>query len=263
MSELQHQVAVVTGGSRGIGRAVALRLGKAGAAVAVCARASDALDEVVALLASAGAQDVLAIPADLSSEEGPRLAIRQTVSALGPPTILVNNAASFRVGGFEGVTDLDWHHHLDLKLLGYMRTMREVLPHMRTSGYGRIVNIAGNAALVASPKAVLAGPINSAVANLTRSVALAEAASGITANVVHPGHTRTDRHTEKVRELAVSEGISMDDAQSRIARSVPIGRAIEPDEIAAVVCFLASRDASAVTGQAIAVDGGASSGMAS
>lgn len=259
-SGLTGQVGIVTGASRGIGRAIAMELGSAGASIVLAARSKADLDATVGQL-NAIDQKALAVELDMTDPDASTHLVESAMDKFGRIDILVNCAASFNVGDLEQVSDQDWRDHLELKLLGYARTMRSVLPLMRGQGYGRIVNVAGNAVRDPAASAVLAGPINAAVTNLTASLAKSEASWGITVNAVHPGATRTNRHTAKVEQYAAQHGVTIDEAADSVVIDVPIGRAIEPEEIAAAVRFFVSPEASAITGQSLAVDGGATLGV--
>lgn len=259
-SELIGQVGIVTGASRGIGRAISMELASAGADVVLAARSKADLDTTVARLNTIE-HKALAVELDLTEPDASTRVVESALDEFGRIDILVNCAASFNVGGLDQVSDQDWRDHLELKLLGYVRTMRSVLPSMRSQRYGRIVNVAGNAVRGPAASAVLAGPINAAVTNLTASLAKSEAGWGITVNAVHPGATRTSRHTAKVEHYAQQHGVTTDEAADSVVADVPIGRAIEPEEIAAAVRFFVSPGASAITGQSLAVDGGATLGV--
>ncbi|CAJ62701.1 MULTISPECIES: SDR family NAD(P)-dependent oxidoreductase [Frankia] len=242
--------AIVTGGSRGIGRAVARALLAEGVQVVIAARDVDVLKSAAAELSAAGGATVLPIVTDTASDASVQALVESTVAELGGVDILVNNAARpGGAGGPGGVTALstaDAAADFNVKVLGYLRTAQAVAPHFVAQGWGRIINIGG---LAARQVGLASGSIrNVGVAALTKTLADELGPHGVTVNVVHPGLTLTADHGGSV--VLSEEQIQA--AATRIA----IGRAVTADEVAAVVTFLASPLAVAVTGEAIAAGGG-------
>ena len=239
--ELTGRVAIVTGASRGVGKAIAQELALEGADVAICARSRDALDATAKELAAATGRRVIAIVADTTSSESVRRLVDTTRAQLGRIDILVNNAAT-PGGVVRGpLADADEKallEDIDTKVVGYMRCAKAVAPHMQERGWGRIINIGG---LSGRRSGNISGLRNAAIVHLTKTLADQLGRHGITVNLVHPGPTRTERTDEET---------------SRRASSNAIGRIVDAREIGLVVAFIASAKAAAITGVAIDASGG-------
>ncbi|MBL7502648.1 SDR family oxidoreductase [Frankia sp. CNm7] len=241
--------AIVTGGSRGIGRAIAAALLAEGVQVVIAARGEDQLKVATAQLSVDGGV-VVPVVTDTGSDESVQNLVARTVSELGGVDILVNNAA--RVGGPGGpggvraVTTEDAAADFNVKVLGYLRAAQEVIPHLVAQKWGRIINVGG---LAARQVGLVGGSIrNAGIVALTKTLADELGPHGITVNAVHPGATRTDQHDGT---------LSLTDEQyAALGGRVAIGRVVTADEVAAVVAFLASPVAAAVTGESIAAGGG-------
>jgi NAD(P)-dependent dehydrogenase (short-subunit alcohol dehydrogenase family) len=257
---LNGKVAVITGGSQGIGRATAVAFAREGARVAICARGEDALNEAAKAVQNAGGE-VLAEKADVTVPADIERFIGGAAQRFGAINVLVNNAVSFAVAGFGELPDEAWQHHFNVKLLGYVRCARAALPHLRTAGGGHIINVAGIAARHITGPGMTAGAINAAIVNFTKSLADQVAAAGILVNAVHPGATRTHRHELIIERMIKDHGITREEAEERSRSAIPIGRLIEPEDIADLIVFLSSARATAITGQTIAVEGGATRGV--
>jgi NAD(P)-dependent dehydrogenase (short-subunit alcohol dehydrogenase family) len=252
---ISGKVAIVTGGSQGIGKAIATQLAAEGVLTVIAARNLAALQQVAAEIEGISKGEVLPVQADVTDVSAVKKLVANTVGTFGGVDILVNNAAGSGSGALSELTDKDWLHHLDVKLVGYVRCAREVIPHMKRKGWGRIVNIGGEAARGNGGYA--SGAANSAVVNFSKKLSDEVAAFGITVNAIHPGSTRTRR-----REHAASrKGITLDELVAEQIKRIPIGRLIEPDEIAYTVLYLASAKATAITGQVLGVDGGSTRGI--
>ena len=235
-------VAIVTGGSRNIGRAIALELAAAGADVAIVVRSSRAEAEKVAQKVGELGRRCLVGVADVRDETATERIANEVRDALGPPTVLVNNAAVRREAPFLEISSNDWREITGTILDGAFLCSRAVLPHMLAAGWGRIVMIAGltgqtgaaHRAHVVSAKAGLIG--------LTKALALEFASHNITVNAVSPGMIDTTRVGDAPRHHS--------------GREIPVGRLGRPEEIAAMVRYLVSEDASYITGQTLNVNGG-------
>jgi 3-oxoacyl-[acyl-carrier protein] reductase len=252
---LKDRVALVTGGSKGIGRSVARALANEGAKLAICARGEADLGSAAEELRAAGA-DVLAVAADLVQPADIRRFVDSAVARFGRIDILVNNAVSSTQNSFAALSDEEWKHHLDVKLMGYVRCAREVLPHMQKARSGRIVNIAGMSARIVTEYRITNGAVNAAVTNFTKHLSEQVGKDGITVNAIHPGYTWTPRLEAVLRRWSELDGVPLEEVTALRLKEIPIGRFVQPEDLASLALFLCSDAASAITGQAIAVDGG-------
>ena len=248
--------AIVTGASKGIGAAVAREYAREGARVALIARDEQLLRAVAS---ECGSSTVIA-PADLSNREQLQQAFASCIDELGGVDILINNAGSSPNGNIEQITDEQWEESFHLKLMGYVRGMRAVIPTMRAQHYGRIVNIGGVAGVHASAGYVLAS-YNAAIVHLSRSTAEHLGPDGITVTTLHPGPTLTDRLRTMLSAGAAARGLSIDEfGQQVVAQGLPLRRLGTPEEIAQMIVFLTSDVAAWMTGSGVLVDGGAAKG---
>jgi NAD(P)-dependent dehydrogenase (short-subunit alcohol dehydrogenase family) len=256
--DLRGKTALVTGGSRGIGKAVARELAAEGMNVAIAARNPDDLRETAHELAAATGSRVIAIPADTGSDESVRELVSRAVAELGGIDVLVNCAA--QPGGqappprLADITDEVFWPDVNVKVMGYLRCIREVAPHMIARGGGRIINVSGLAAR--STGSTVGSMRNVAVAAMTKTLADELGRHGISVIVVHPALTRTEKTAGVVKARAEREGVSEAEVEARLSRGNVLGRMIDAREVAYVVAFLASPKAVAVNGDAVAVGGG-------
>ncbi len=256
--QLTGKRAIVTGGSRGIGLAVARALAAEGADVAVVARDKAALATARDAVAAESGRTVIAVSADTGDDESVRDMVAAVADGLGGVDILVNAAARPNTGAIVGIDGFDvaeFTEQVNVKVLGYLRCIREVVPFMRTSGWGRIVNVSG---LAARSTGAITGTIrNVAVAALTKNLADELGRHGINVSVVHPGITVTEQTPQVLALRAERAGVSVAEIEQRLRASVGIGRLVTADEVAAVIAFLCSPKSVAINGDAIVAGGGA------
>ncbi len=251
---LAGKKAVITGGSRGIGRACAMALASQGVDVCITARRQNLLDETAQQIRDAYGVQVMTVSADMSSDEDVHRMVSTAVAEMGSIDILVNVAASFPYGGTLELSNDDWIGHFGVKTFGYLRTIRQVYPIMQRNHWGRIVNIAGGASRYGGGGS--AGAVNAAIINMTKAFSLDLAKDGITVNAVHPGGpSDSDREVLRIQEIAQSQGITEEEAAARQARNIPpIGRRIVSADPANLVLFLCSMQADCITGETMAID---------
>lgn len=253
--ELTEKSVVVTGGNRGIGLAIAQAFANEGANVAAVGRDTEALEQARADIAGRGVQ-AQAITADLFTADGCAAVIDETVNAFGGLDVLVSNASTNISGTLESLSDEQALERVMGKTLAAMRLSRAALPYLRKSSCGRIICVGGTAARTPANTSLPSGLGNSSLVNFVKHFSNDVGPDGITVNVVHPPFTKTDRYPARLEAHAKELGVSLAEAEADFAANYPIGRIVEPGDIAPMVLFLASPGAAAVTGQAIAVDGG-------
>lgn len=248
------RVAIVTGSSRGIGRACAESLLREGATVVITGRDEERLQSTCRELADRGT--ILGVRVDFASDTEVRELVKRTLDAFGRLDILINSAASVSPADFFSLDEERWSGIFEQKLNGFARALRHAIPPMREGKWGRIVNISGAAARQPHATTVTVGLNNAAVLNLTKSLASALAKEGITVNAVLPHIIDTDIQKRTMSEWAKITGRSEADVRrERIAR-IPLGRMGLPEEVGDAVTFLASERASFITGAALNIDGG-------
>jgi NAD(P)-dependent dehydrogenase (short-subunit alcohol dehydrogenase family) len=255
MGKLQDRVALVTGGGRGIGRAIALAFAREGARVAVTARTAAELEEVVESVRAAGGS-ALAVAADLSDCRAPRRVLDEVTGQLGAVEVLVNNAgvgSSASPKPFVDFEDDFWDLSLAVNLTAPYLLSKAVLPAMLAKRRGRIINIASINSRIATIHAAAYIASKHGLLGLTRAVALEVARDGITVNAICPGPVHTLMNDRRVAHDARRRGISFEEQANSMTL---IGRRLEPEEIAPLAVYLASDDAAVVTGQAFNICGG-------
>ena len=257
--ELKGKVAVVTGGSRGIGKAIGRELAKEGANVALVGRDLASLEPAVAELARLGGGQVKAFKGDTGDDASVKKMVADVVAAFGRVDILVNCAAKpsgqTKPPSLAELTTEEFWDHLNTKVVGYMRTAREVAPHMMRQKWGRIINISG---LGARQTGTTVGSIrNVGVAALTKNLADELGPSGISVVCVHPGLTRTEATPGVIERRAKAQGISPAEVEKQMASGNVLKRIITAEELAYVCAFLASPKAVAINGDAVSAGGGA------
>jgi len=249
--QLSGKVAMVTGASRGIGRAIAQMLAAEGMKLSVVARSRDQLEELAAALSA----DALVQTADLRQRDAPAAAIAATVARFGRLDLLVNNAGATKRDDFFALSDEDWDDGFALKFFGAMRCSRAAWPHLKSSR-GSIVNISGIGGRTGSAEFAIGGAVNAALLNLTKSLADRGVRDGVRVNAINPGSVKTERLQARLRTFASERGLDPANAEGEMARASGVARFGEPWEIASAVAFLASPRAAFMQGAVVDVDGG-------
>jgi NAD(P)-dependent dehydrogenase (short-subunit alcohol dehydrogenase family) len=260
--ELKGRTAIVTGGSRGIGKAIARELALEGADVAIVARDPEALAETASRLAAESGRRVVPIAADTGDTESVRAMVKRAHQELGRVDILVNNAAAPGGGPVPSLSELsqtDFEADMNVKVMGYLRCAQAVAPIMQAQGWGRIINISGLAARFSG--SIVGSMRNVAVAALAKNLADLLGPDGINVTVVHPGGTRTERTADYVRRQATARDVSEAAIEAELDRSNSIRHFVDAREVAWVVAFLASPKSIAINGDAVAVGGGLGSAI--
>jgi 3-oxoacyl-[acyl-carrier protein] reductase len=252
---LSGKVAFVTGGSKGIGREVARTLANEGCDVVITARGQADLEKAAAELSEETGRRIVAQAGDMSRSEDVDRCVRATIDELGQIDILVTCAGSSPGGLLEELTDDEWMQSLNLKFMGYVRTARAVIPHMAQRGSGSVVFVVGNDGLKPSFWEMTAGAANAADLNFASSVADQYGPKGVRVNTVNPGPVDTDRWDGLEKAFARDMGVDQAEARRRAEVSIPLGRITQPQEVAALVAFLASDLAHSVHGAHIPIDG--------
>jgi NAD(P)-dependent dehydrogenase (short-subunit alcohol dehydrogenase family) len=254
---LSGRVALVTGGSQGIGREIAMLLAAEGADISICARRPERLglvaDDIMAL-----GRKVLAVPADVATSDGPAAVVAATLDALGRIDILVNNAGKGHAKPLSELEDDDWHGSFELNLMSAVRFARSCVPAMQERGWGRIVNISSRVGREPDPYFAPYAAAKAALINFSKNLANAYSADGVLTNCVVPGLIRGEATDDAARRSAAATGMSIEEVYAATLRKrpIPAGRIGEPADVAGLVAFLASEHAAWITGACFTIDGG-------
>lgn len=254
--DLGGRHAIVTGGGRGIGAAIATELARRGARLTLLGRSESALTAHARALRDEFSTPVETRTCDLEDEAAIESAFTAAFSSLGEPYVLVNNAGQAEAVPFTQITRESWDRLLAVNLTATFLCMQQVLPSMEKARAGRIVNIASTAGVRGYARAAAYCASKHGVVGLTRAVAVETAKLGITVNAVCPGYTDTAMVEDAQRNVMAARGVSAEEARQMLARTIPRGTLIQPAEVANAVGWLCSPGASAITGQTIMVAGG-------
>jgi 3-oxoacyl-[acyl-carrier protein] reductase len=259
---IKGRVALVTGGSRGIGRETAREFLEAGVKVMTCARHGDQLEATCKELAQKTGGEIRSIVADTSKEADIQKVVDATLKAYGTVDILINNAGTMYSGRFDEMTDQGLQAQLDTKLFGFLRAIRTVFPIMRDKKWGRIVSMIGGAGKEPDPYMFGSGITNSGLLNITKSLSTEFAPYNVLVNAVCPGWVATDLWKRNAGGLQKELGVTSEDEARRLAsKKNALGRFGKPEELANAIVFLCSERSSYITGVSLNLDGGRLKGL--
>jgi 3-oxoacyl-[acyl-carrier protein] reductase len=255
---LQGKVAIVTGGSEGIGRATAQSLGREGVSVVICARRPDVLEQTAREVAQATGSQIVPAPADVTQVGDIERVVQTTMDRFGRLDILVNNAGVSRGGPFEQATDEVWQEDLDLKLHAAIRAARLAIPLMRKGGGGSIVNILNTGARTPAAASLPTSVSRAAGLALTKALSKEFAKDKIRVNGILIGYVKTSMHVRTWQSEGKDESLEEYYDRNAKQRGIPLGRVGEAEEVGDLIAFYCSDRATYITGTAIAFDGGSS-----
>ncbi len=247
------KTAIITGASRGIGRAIAIRLAGEGAQVVLCARDGNLLEHAVRGMEEGRAA---ALAVDLSEMDAAQRTVAFALDKFRQIDIVVNNAGATKRGDFLELTDEDWADGFALKFFGAMRLTRAAWPHLREQA-GSVVNISGVGGRMPGPLFAIGGSVNAALLSFTKAMADVGIRDGVQVNAVNPGSVRTERYRRMLEATAKDQGIDVAAAERRMVESARTTRVGEPEDIAALVAFIVSPEGRFLQGSLIDMDGGA------
>ena len=251
---LDGKIAIVTGASRGIGRAIALRLARDGATLVLASRTAADLTKVKTEIEGAGGQ-ATCVPGDLRTVEAPASLVQAAVASHGEIDILVNNAGATKRGDFFELTEADWTDGFALKFLCMVRLTRSAWPYLKARR-GSVLNIIGAGGRTPSAEFTIGGSVNGACLSFTKAIADLGIRDGVQVNAINPGRVRTDRMRQLLAQEAAERGGDVDAAVAEIIRQSNIVRLGEPDDIASLAAYMVSPQSRYMQGSLIDLDGG-------
>ena len=249
------RTAIVTGASRGIGRAIALRLAKDGVRMILSARDRDRLDGAVSEIRETGGEAAF-LPLDLRTPDAPTRLAEFALKTFGRIDIVVNNAGATKRGEFSDLTEEDWADGFALKFFGAVRLTRAAWPHLKATS-GSLINISGIGGRTPGSEFTIGGSVNAALLSFTKAMADAGVRDGVQVNAINPGAIRTDRYQTRMARLAAERGMDFASTEREFVQAENITRIGEPEDVAGLVAFVASREGRYLQGALIDMDGGA------
>jgi len=255
MGTVDRKTAVVTGASKGIGRAIALRLAKDGASVVLCARDKESLESAVAEIRASGGE-AASIALDLRTTEAASQLVEFALATFGRIDILVNSAGATKRGEFADLTDEDWADGFALKFFGAVRLTRAAWPHLWWTA-GSVVFISGAGGRTPGGQFTIGGSVNAALLSFTKAMAEVGIRDGVQVNAVNPGTIRTGRFAARLTSLAQEQGLTVEDAEREFVREQKIARVGEPEDVAGLVAFVVGPEGRLLQGALIDMDAGA------
>jgi NAD(P)-dependent dehydrogenase (short-subunit alcohol dehydrogenase family) len=251
---LEGKIAIVTGASRGIGRAIALRLARDGATLVLAARTEADLRKVASEIKSSGS-NATTFPADLRGPDAPAALVKAALEAHGAIDIVVNNAGATKRGDFFELTDTDWTDGFALKLFSAVRLTRSAWPHLKARR-GSVLNIIGAGGRTPTPEFTIGGSVNGACLSFTKAISDIGIRDGVQVNAINPGRIKTDRFQQTLEEEAIHHGGDLDAALQAIVRKSNIVRLGEPEDVANLAAFMVSPESRYMQGALVDLDGG-------
>ena len=255
---LTGRVAVITGGSQGIGREIARLLASEGADLVLAARRTDVLEATADELRGATGRRVVALTADVATAEGPLAIAEAALAEFDRVDILVNNAGKGFNKPLDDLTDADWYASIDLNLMSAVRSCRALVPQMCERGWGRVVNISTRVAREPDPYFAAYAASKAALINFSKNLANAHSSDGVLTNCIVPGLIRSEAIDQAAQKSAVETGLTVDEVMVRTLkkRPIPAGRLGEPTDVAGLVALLCSDHGAWITGACFTIDGG-------
>ena len=258
---LKNKVVLIAGASQGMGRAVSQAFAEEGANVAMCARTESKIEQAADEIRKSTGAKVMSCAMDVTYQAAVEKFVAEIVQEFGKIDICVANAAGPPAKTFLQTSGEEWHKAFDMNFMSVVHLAREVIPHMQKNHWGRIITITSTSVRQPIPDLVLSSAIRPAVVGLVKSLAIEFGKDGITVNNVAPGYTTTERLADLAESRSRSAGVSPADLYAKWATDIPLKRLGKPEEIADAILWLASDQASYVTGQTLMIDGGSYKGM--